>query len=386
MKQLPMTPELSALIQGAVGPDVDTQDLAVFETIALNTQPLPGKRGTFFERATVAPITLAQMVDDINNGNHLPLMGDHVLSGSPKGRFFHAGLNVSDAGGLEMRALFYVDPTEADLITKLNAGSLDEVSVQFLSNEFLCSECGWDYFKFGTNKNIDTRTCANGHAIGVDGVHGEMVGLNQFIELSVVARGAADNPKILGKSQSKLSPESTYRLAASGFEPDALVLRASISTKEEDMDVPALTTAYTEEVRKAATLAVENGNLTVKLTAAEGARDTAVAEVTRLTTELAAAVAAKPEGYDETVAERTAALTFLGAQFDRLLVATNKPKVEGDARPKTIAEFSAKIEELTGGLTAILPTGGVSVAAGGADDDNNKDAKAPLKAAFGVRK
>lgn len=386
MKQLPMTPELEALIKGAVGADVETANLSVFETIALNTKPLPGKRGTFFENATVMPITLAQMVDDINGGNHLPLMVDHSLSGSPKGRFFHAGLHYDEKDGLQMRALFYLDPTEETMIAKLNAGVLDEVSVQFLSTQFNCSDCGWDYFEFGSNKNLDTKTCANGHTIGKNGVHGEMVGLNQFIELSVVARGAADNPKIVGKSEAKLAPESTYRLAARGFEPDALVLTASISTKEDDMDVTALTASYTDEVRKTATLTVEVGQLTTKLSTAETALTAANADVARLTTELSAAVAAKPEGYDETVAERTAALTFLGKQFDHLLVAAGKPKVEGDARPKTVAEFSAKIEELTGGLTSILPTGGKSVAAGG-DDDNKENTPRPnASLAFSVRK
>jgi hypothetical protein len=91
MKQLTMTAELSALIKKAVGEDVDPTNFAVFETIALNTKPLPGKRGALFEGAVVQPITLKEMVDSINSGNHLPLIADHELMGAPKGRFFHAG-------------------------------------------------------------------------------------------------------------------------------------------------------------------------------------------------------------------------------------------------------------------------------------------------------
>lgn len=383
MKQLEMTSELSAMIKRAVGEDVDTENLAVFETIALNTQPLPGKRGTIFERARVMPLTLVQMVDDINNGNHLPLMVDHSLAGSPKGRFFHAGLNAGD-NGLEMRSLFYVDPTEVDMISKLNNGSLDEVSVQFLSTAFNCSECGWDYFSEGKKVNLDTRTCANGHQIGKDGVHAEMVGLSQFVELSVVARGAADNPKIVGKSNSVLAPETAYRLAANGFEPDDLVLRASITTKEDTMDVTALTASYTDEVRKSATLSIENAALKATETSLNTKLGLAEADVARLTTELADAVAAKPEGYDETVAERTAALSYLGKQFDHLVTASGKAKVEGDARPKTIAEFTAKIDELTGGLTSILPVGGVSLRS--ESNADNKSVTPTLSAAFSVRK
>src|ERR1044072_2378074 len=131
MKQLPMTPQLAALIKERVGDDVDPTNFAVFEAIALNTKPLPGKRGTIWERAVVPYVTLSQMVSHINAGNHQPLMAIHDLSGTPHGRLFHAGLELTDDGP-EMRALFYLDETEQTPITKLNAGSDDEVSVQFL--------------------------------------------------------------------------------------------------------------------------------------------------------------------------------------------------------------------------------------------------------------
>ena len=374
MKQLQMTPELADMIHKSVGEDVDTSKLAVFETIALNTKPLPGKRGTIFEHAVVTPLTLSQMVDYVNTpGKSLPLISDHDLTGSPKGRFFHAGLHYDDAdvmNTLEMRALFYLDETEADTIAKLNAGSLDEVSVAFLSSAFLCSECGWDYFEFGDSDHIHSSTCANGHQIGKDGVHADMVGLNQFIELSLVARGAADNPKIVGKSQSKLAPESAYRLAAKGFDTDALILRASLGKEEEfQMDTAKLMQDYVTSASQVATLSLEKGQLTTvntelttKLTAAE-------ADVVRLTGELSTAQtaleAAKAAPDTAAIAERDEAVTLLKEQVNALLVATGKPKLEGDAMPSKVAELKAKITELTDGLTAILPTGGRGTGSGG---------------------
>ena len=93
-----MTPELSALIQKAVGPDVSTEGFAVFEAIALNSNPLPGKDGTIFEKATIAPLTLQQMADSIASGNHLPLISDHQLMGEPKGRVFYAALDYANYG------------------------------------------------------------------------------------------------------------------------------------------------------------------------------------------------------------------------------------------------------------------------------------------------
>jgi hypothetical protein len=47
MKRLPITPELTAKIHAVVGDDVDVSGFAVFESIALNTLPLPASRALF---------------------------------------------------------------------------------------------------------------------------------------------------------------------------------------------------------------------------------------------------------------------------------------------------------------------------------------------------
>lgn len=387
MKQLQMTPELSALIKSRVGEDVETANLAVFETIALNTLPLPGKDGSIFERATTMPLTLKEMMDSINGGKHIPLIADHEMWGAPKGRAFHSGLDY-EGGAMSLRMLFYLDESEAPLIQKLNAGSLDEVSVAFLSREFNCSECGWDYFSFGANENIWERTCGNGHKIGQNGVHAEMVGLAQFIELSLVARGAADNPKIVGKSEAKLAPESALRLAAHGFsDPNALIVQASRGI--ETMDLSALTTQLT-------TLSSEKGALTVNLAAVTGERDTARGEVTALTAtvgERDQTIVTLTGERDEArnaqggaVTERDAAHVLLGEQLDALCVALGEAKLEGDKRPKTVAEFKTEIDSRTGKLTAILPTGGRSQGAGGTGDDTNPAKLTSNPSAFALRK
>jgi hypothetical protein len=374
MKQIPMTAELSKLIKDRVGDDVDTANLAVFETIALNTKPLPGKDGTIFEDAVVVPVTLAQMVDYIISGNHLPVVINHDLANLPTGRFFHAGLYSDDNSleELEMRALFYLDATEEKLIHKLNSASLDEVSVAFLASAFLCSECGWDYFSQGEPENIATRTCANGHTIGEDGVHAEMVGLSKFIELSLVARGAADKPKIVGKSQSKLAPESVYRLAAKGFEPDGLIVQASMS-KEEDMDTTKLVTDLTEAKSALALSAAEVTRLTASTEALTTKLTASETRVGELETELAAAKDAKPEDYETDKAALTEARSLLQSQLNSLRVASGEAKLEDDKLPSEIAELKTQIEDLTGKLTALLPTDGVALAAGKSQDEPKRD-------------
>lgn len=373
MKQLPMTPELSALIKERVGEDVDTATLAVFEARALNTKPLHGKDGTIFEKAVVFTVTLVQMVDYILSGKHLPLIADHELFGAPKGRFFHAGLFDDEDGKPEMRVLFYLDATEEKLITKLNSGSLDEVSVSFLSSAFLCSECKWDYFQFGTRDNIDSRTCANDHTIGEDGVHAEMIGLNKFLELSLVAAGAADTPKIVGHSEAKLAPNSVYRLAAKGFETNALVVQASMG-KEDNIMADATNTDLMRDLVESktavATLTADVSARDKTVASLTTERDTATGRVTELEAELKTAKAETkvPEDYEPTKAALAVAATYLQEQVNHLLVAGGKPKLEGEALPADPTELKAKISELTDNLTSILPVGGKAVGATGASE------------------
>lgn len=383
MKRLQMTPALSAMIKAAVGNDVDTDKLVVFESISLNNLPLPGKRGSPFENAVATPLTLQEMVQHINGPNgSLPLMEDHLVMGAPMGRIFHAGLNYGDENQLELRTLFYLDETESVRIAKLDAGVIDEVSVQFLPREFNCSACGWDYIngEGAGPMNLAARTCANDHQIGEDGVHASLNGLSQFMEISLVARGAADTPKIVGKSQSKLAPESAALLSAKGFEPDAFNVRASI--KEEDaMDTTKLVADLTAATSSVAVLTHEKQTLTASLTAVTSERDTARTELATANETIATLTAERdqlkerPEAIVQT--ERDEAVVILQEQLNNLLVATGKEKLEGDALPSKPAELKAKITEVNAALTAILPApGGVSQAAGG---DGNEGA--PLVAA-----
>lgn len=356
VKQLSLTPQLIQLIKDRVGPDTATDGIAVFEAIALNTKPLPGKNGSLHEQAKVAPITLRQMADSIRGGNHLPLVSDHQLMGEPKGRIFDADLHYEGNGELELRVLFYLDSTEDRLIAKLNSASLDEVSVSFMPTAFLCSECGWDYFDpDATSENFYERTCANGHTIGENGVHADLVGLSEFIEVSLVARGAADKPKIVGKSESKLAPVLYAHLAAQGFDTNGLVVRASKGVESvNNPDLAKLVTDLTDAKASAVTLSAERDS-------AKTAQEAAEAEVEELKAKLAAAEAVVPEGSQE-------ALDFVTEAYTKLATAAGK---EGDA-PTAVADLISGIRDLTTDLTAIIPVGGVSNPSGSQEDTTQR--------------
>jgi hypothetical protein len=363
MKQLPLTAELTALIKKAVGDDVDTTGFAVFEAIVLNTHPLPGKRGTLWEGAVATPLTLRQISDHIQNGGHVPLVSDHDLSGAPHGRVFHSDLNYAEDGSFELRALFYLDATEKQLIEKLNAGSLDEVSISFLPSQYLCSECNFDYIGAEASySNLWDRTCPEGHVIGEDGVHVRMVGLQQLVEVSLVARGAAKNPKIVGKSASTLAPASAMRLAAKGFELDALIVSASLGEERVTFDPNKLMADLVQAKTDVATLTAAKASVdaqVVSLTADRDAANSRIAElseqVTSLTAERDAARAAPANAEDYAVA-----LAFLGETLNKVLVASGAEALANDKLPKTAAELKAALVDKTSALSSVLPIGGVS--------------------------
>lgn len=383
MKRLPLTPELIASIKAAVGQDVDVDErFAVFENISLNTLPLPGKDGTIFEKARVSLLTLKQMVDSINGGNHLPLIHGHNMDGIPVGRVFKAGLELTANGDAELRTLFYIDPTEASLATKVDAGSLDEVSVQFLASQILCSECEFDYRgEEATWENFRERTCANGHTIGENGVHARLVGLQVFTELSLVTRGAADKPKIVGKSQSKLTTH-LQALAARGFEVTELVFHGSKG--EVDVDLNAVLARIEEKTTEVATL-------NARVTTLEGERDTANTALEAANGELETARAriAELEGAETPDADALAAAqaevdeakTFLAETFRKLAVAAGEtdPTI-----PETIADLKAGIEAHQTKLSAILPVGGAAASTQTAEAPKGAKFNASAASAFGV--
>ena len=371
MKQLDLTPQIQTLIANAVGSDVESSGFSVFEAIAANNLPLPGKGNSIFANAVIAPMTLQQMADSINGGNSLPLIFSHDMSGTPVGRAFYGETVINDAGNTELRVLFYVDSTEGDLITKLDSASVDEVSVSFLPTQIGCSDCGFDFLGAdSTSDNVYNMTCDQGHVMGEGDTHANLIGLSRFIELSLVTRGAADGAKIVGKSNSKLQPSNdnnkySMRLAARGFDTDSLICRASHG-EDNIMNV---------DVNKlVADLAANTAQVAILNSKAEGhagivaALETQVADAGTQVVTLKAEVAdlqGKLDAASATpdaaiVADHAVALSFLTDTAKKVLVAAGKAVPE--SMPATAAELTTIITDCTTQLSAILPIGGRSEA------------------------
>ena len=228
-KQVEKTPTIRDWIASAYGDkDVDTDGLAVFEAVAANTRPLRRLHG-LHAGAMLQPDVLHGMTKALKQGETIPLHSMHQTDNTPVGRVFAAETRPDIDGGMALHTMFYMDPKhDPVLVDKLNKGILNEVSVGVSVKEVRCSACGWDYM--GTDSTIDNLVdgeCPDGHVIGKDGVHVKLHGLASWHELSLVDRGAAKGALILPKSRHSMTRSPDFeRLAASGFEPSLLSLRA----------------------------------------------------------------------------------------------------------------------------------------------------------------
>lgn len=379
MKRLQKTEFISKLLASTVGADVDTSSFPVWEVSATNTRPLRGKDGSIFEKAEIKPQTIFQLAATINR-EAVPLMQDHNMEGSPKGKFFYAEAMPDDNGGHELRGFFYADPTEFELAAKIDHGTVDEVSVAFAAEKMLCSKCGWDYARAIEQDDIMpvlTRTCENGHVIGKDGTHLELEGVRDMLELSVVSRGAAKNSKIIGQSDSKLSKQ-VERLAAHGLSINDRYVTASASKGFDDMDTNELIVQLTDAKAKAKTAEDKVTDLNRDLAEARGAQAEAEARARQLEQDLAAAqaeAAAAPtaEEREAAKADRTAkesAIDFLKSQYVAVMTAAGETDPKA---PDTVDELLEGIKAKHTELSAILPIGGVTYEGRSKEEDSEVD-------------
>ena len=361
MKQIHKTPEIIDALRQSVGNDVNIDTLAVYEAIALNNRPIrkehPLFKGAIADRSLLLEMAAALSVES------RPVQIQHMSDNLPSGRAFF-GRVVEQGSELELRVLFFVPNNETDIISKLDSGTVDQVSVSILPKQILNSKSGFDYLGAkATAENIWTGDDGDGNILGKNGVFGRMVGLDKWFELSLVGMGGAENARIVSRDESYFG-SSYQKLAASGVDPSVLLLEAY--TENENMpdinlnDLVAKLTSTTTDLAlkdaKVTTLTAENtaltaqvADLTTKLEAANKpseALTTAQTQVTTLTAEL-----------ETTKTTSTEAIAVLQDVAKTLLTASGK--VDATV-PSTVAELKALIEETKTTLAATLVSGGKS--------------------------
>lgn len=360
-------------------------DIVVFEATVLSTRPL-NKDGTIWEKARNTPATLHEMAEYLNAGNQVPMHTNHLQGYEmPVGRFFYGEVFELQDGISELRALFYLPKTEAKFIADIEAGVIQALSVGISHKAILCSECGWDYLGDESDYvNLIERTCANGHEIGVNGVHAIGAGLKKWRETSLVSLGASPDAAIHSRTKTRLSPAQQVRLAASDGSKDITLIATITDQKDTEMDpkefIASLDAKSTEIAELKASASAKDAELK-----ASNDRVTALeAENTELKTKLEAAEDSKK--VEELTASLTEAkdtadksLSFLQDQAVKALVASGQTDPKA---PENVADCIAAIETSGKNLVNLFAGAGNSVSA----DAGQESGKAiPNLAAFKVK-
>lgn len=369
MKQITKTPQIVELLAQSLGAGVDTSNLAVYEAIALNNRPIrknhPIYKGARADRSLLLEMAAALAIES------RPLQLEHMGGDLPQGRVFHG--RVLDKGSeSELRVLFFVDSTEERTISKLNSGTLDQVSVSVIPKKLLNSKSGFDYLgPQAKPENVWTGADLDGNIIGKDGVHARMVGLELWTELSLVGMGGAENARVINHNESYFG-SSYSKLAASGTDPSIFVLEAT--TENTEMDLKELVESLTATTTKLALTQRDLDTVTASLTAKDTEIATLKAQLAdagKPSETLAAAqtsLAEKTTEVETLTASNAVAVAALQTVAKHILTASGKPTADV---PSDVAKLDMLIKDSSAALTAAL-------SAGGRGDESQDDAEKPI--------
>lgn len=277
-KSVKIAPEIEAKILANTGEQIDTSTITVFETVAASTRPI-SKRGSIFDKARATKQMLEAMANFVNVDKGFVPMHTHHLQAEemPIGRVFAAQVVQTLDGSYDLLAMFYLPNTETDFINKINLGVIDEVSIGAASQKMLCNKCGFDFRgESASFEHLWSHTCENGHVMGEDGAYLILDGLERWMELSLVSKGASNNAKILGRTKQVMGKEAYDRLAASGVAPEAVILFSTVSRSNsmeiEKLigDLTDLKAAAIQKDSKITELTTVNASLTTEVSTLKG--------------------------------------------------------------------------------------------------------------------
>lgn len=360
-KRLKMTDTIKGYIRAAVGDDIDTNKVAVYESVAASTRPV-NQSSTAYHGAKMTFGFLGEMAEHLK-AESVPILTMHNGGMLPIGKVIHADV-LATGDDHDLNAMFYVE-ANSDYAEKIDLGIIDEVSVGALPEHAFCSECGFDYMAPGNEMSFWFRECDKGHQIGQNGVHLRLTKLRSWKELSLVNKGASSKPKILGEAQQRLAKQLPQKLAASGVDLTHTVLFCSSSqpTQEDPtMDLTALMAQVQTLASDKTRLELQHGQVSEQLTAAQAQVASLTAELTAANTKLNELNAGDAEAKLATAEAQLSKLTeFVKEQSTHAAVAAGLELAEDatvEARLDLLKTAQVKL--------AAIPRGGV---AKGAEDD-----------------
>lgn len=366
-KRVELTDTIKQYITEKCGTDIDYSKFVLYQTRSLSTEPVR-KEGSIYDKAVFTRNALVEMQEMSNDPKlNISLQLLHDTHSIPYGRVIHSNLVDEDDMTSALYTLFMLSTEHEDLINKIDNGILDEVSTNTLPRKALCSECGKDFMDDDVDimSFIEGRCPECGAIMGKDGAHLNIPSVESFMELSLVPRGAAKNPKIL---------DSVYQLAMSNS--DSVVLTKAqvksnltklnlISTISEEVDMnpedlkAALSAATEPLVQEVRNMQTTLASLTAEKDTLEAAKSEAESAKAALEEEKASLVEEKAK-LEADLAEKSAAYNEMAAAFDaeikKVLVASGTPEasIPSDLKGKQELLSNSRL------TLANIPVGGVS--------------------------
>ena len=346
MKRIELTERIKSFITASVGDTIDYEKIAAFEATAVTSLPL-NKRGSVFDRGQITAETFIEAANLINTGTFVPLHTLHEQGYEiPVGRLFYGEHVKSNQGTDELRVLFFVDGTSPDLISRLDTGVIEEVSVGMQFKPLLCSTCNIDLME--DNESIWSQTCKNGHVMGMGSNHVKPDGVANFREMSLVSKGASNGAKVLG-AQKRLLASAYYKdgsaLAASLKDPEFMLFGSPTKLAEED---PMLIAELQAKLVKA------EGDLTLTATAkAEAEGKVATLEAAKTEAEGKVAVL---EAKLAAEAENNSGLAASITTWEAACTASEAAKTEAEGKVATLEAAKTEAEaKLLAAETELVP-------------------------------
>jgi hypothetical protein len=346
MKRIELTERIKSFITASVGDTIDYEKIAAFEATAVTSLPL-NKRGSVFDRGQITAETFIEAANLINTGTFVPLHTLHEQGYEiPVGRLFYGEHVKSNQGTDELRVLFFLDGTSPDLISRLDTGVIEEVSVGMQFKRLLCSTCNIDLME--DNESIWSQTCKNGHVMGMGTNHVKPDGVANFREMSLVSKGASNGAKVLG-AQKRLLASAYYKdgsaLAASLKDPEFMLFGSPTKLAEED---PMLIAELQAKLAKA------EGDLTLTATAKTEAEGK-VATLEAAKTEAEGKVAVL-EAKLAAEAENNSGLAASITTWEAACTASEAAKTEAEGKVATLEAAKAEVEtKLLAAETELAP-------------------------------
>ena len=335
-----ITPRIQAKLEGILGKGADLSKISVFEARSNDTRMI-ARTGGIMKNSRMDESYLQGMAANVSNGGYVPLASHHNTYNHAEGRIFDGAVYTAPDGAKELHTLFYVnanqDPQSID--QRLSSGIINSVSTNTLPSAILCSNCGFNYLKdqssremLFSGKDYSTPECPNGHVSGKDGNHLVLSGTPKtWREQSLVMNGAVEGASILDTTAQKLSAESTsYGLAASA----------------DDDKLAVITNAFDSEPTNPTPKGKTMTDISVPL-AEHNKGVIAIARVSEVEAQLAAANTAK----DNAIAAQLAAETAkTEAEAAKLAAETAKTEAETAkaASDAEVVRLTAQIATLGG--------------------------------------